>query len=387
MVKLTRMSKYIVIVLAVLVVLELTQSGLRLMSIGSYTTAYEGAKARYYGVSYDNKDTKVTGVTGLSWDPDGYAYGKPALAGEETAVFIPSESIGQQVSKFSKTGADISSWLVQDTKIKNPVASYQWDLQDEVTGEVDSYTLEEWSCRWYFSISSEPKDSELQFYRLGPQLVVVRNSLSNAQVWFEIDVAPIWYFENQSMSYFAVAELKVTDIQIGGKVSDGYKAESNSECRVTPSSQNSILPIFHNPFGAESDRAETTVYNYKGKKLNPDYFAPKVYTFFGLDDFGVTSWWAMGNHYRADVVTVGVDVRLFVVGEWKVKDVQDLPDEYGRTAKWSSVDIFGGLFSGPSGSLLIMAIVIVAVFLILSIFAPWVLLGLFQLMGSGKRRR
>ena len=89
-------------------------------------------------------------------------------------------------------------------------------------------------------------------------------------------------------------------------------------------------------------------------------------------------------------MTVGLDVDVFVIGEWKVKDVQELPDEYGRSAKAGGEGLGLGaalmaFLSSPEGRLWVLLGLAAAVFLILAIFAPWVLISLSYMFG-GRRR-
>jgi hypothetical protein len=376
-----RIIRSLVGVLLILLVLEGSYSGFRALSIGgSYSTGYQGARARFAGVqSSGSRWSSANGSlfdTTLFWDKDKIGEGSPAVAGEMTSVFIPRESVGGV--QRSLGGYDISKWLLDSATTKNPVQNYDWTLSEGNT--TISYRMEEWSLRWYFSISSEPTNNEIAWTDIGR--LSYRNSLKDTKVWFEFDLTPIWYFENTSTAYFAIAELRIGNVALGGKLGGStYEEKANTEMRVAPMSAGSIMPIYYGLFGSEANRADKSVYSYQGKKLNPTLFTDRVFSYFNLQDFGESSWWDFGTRYKGDVVTIGVEARIFVVGEWKVQNVDELPDVYGRDAIVGGSGLgLGDFFFGSSeGRLLLLAIGAVAVFLILALFAPWVLILLFSL--------
>jgi len=164
--------------------------------------------------------------------------------------------------------------------------------------------------------------------------------------------------------------------------------DHDSRLRVTPQSESSILPIYYAGFG--ESRAEQHVHSYKGKELNPDLFTDKVYSYFTLNDFGVSGWWDWGWFWKADVVTIGLDVDVFVIGEWKVKDIQDIPDEYGRSAKAGGEGLglnalVWGFLSSPEGRMWLLILAGIGVFLFLAMFAPWVLIALSSMFGAKRK--
>lgn len=361
-------------------------TGLRvLMSYPAYMTGFQGAHVRYYGV----RDQGITYTEGLwdttfKWDSpivQGVYDNTPPIAGEMTSVFVPSESVGYQPSWIAP------EWLLGATKTKNPVDIYEWELKEG--DETLFYRMELWRLKWYFSISSEPQnDGDIPQYE--GVISQPRNSLKDTEVWFEFDLTPIWYFNGTDRAYFAIASLRLTDIDFGALESGKDPVDHDSRLRVTPESTSSILPIYYSGFGGS--RAEQNVHSYQGKELNPDLFRDRVYSYITLNDFGVSCWWDWGWFWKADVVTVGLDVDVFVIGEWKVKDIQDIPDEYGRSAKTGSVGfgwgaILGSFFGSSEGRMWFLIIIGVIVFLGLALFAPWVLLGLSGLFGARKPRK
>lgn len=387
--KLGRNQNILIVLLVVLIVLETGMTGLSILSISpSYTTGYQGAKARFVGVQHQGKrDTNSLWGTTLGWDADTRGGGDPPIAGEMTSVFVPQESVGTQPQWIP------SEWLLSASNVRNPTDEWEWEIPVEGSNKTRFYRMEEWKLKWYFSISSEPTEKEIP----SPDLdeIVMRNSLKDVKVWFQFDLTPTWYFEGATNAYFAIAELRISDIAIGGVLhkqgGDVEKDESNKECRVVPASKQSILTLYYGLFGMESNRAEQEAYDFRGKKLNPDLFTDKVYSYFTLDDFGVTAWWAWGRHWRGDTVTVAVDFVVFVIGEWVVQDVQNIPDEYGRGAKTAGTNFlapFGQFLASPEGRLTLLLVLGAIIFLFLAIFAsPFLTMLLMGLFGGRRRRR
>lgn len=381
--------KYGVIALAILLILEGSNGAFHLLMVSSsYSSGYEGAKAKFAGVS-QGANLKAFGSgffdTSMSWDADVMGSGQPSIAGEMTSVFIPSQSLAKQSTNL--LGTDIKDWLLQASGQKNPVNTYDWNIANG-DNTTTSYRMEEWTLKWYFSISSEPTGSEVP--RTYWDQSTARNSLTNVRVWFEFDLAPVWYFEGQTTAYFAIAEARLNNIQIGMKQTD-ETIRVNAEERVLPMSAGSVLPIYYGLYGSEANRAEKQVYSYQGKTLNPNLFTSWVYSTFTLADFGVDAWFGLNGGWFADTVTVGVDISVFVIGEWKVQDVQSIPTDYGRTSK--TVNTVGwfeqmlSAFNSPEGRLLIVAIVAVGLFLFLAIFFPWVIIIAMQIFGGNKGRK
>lgn len=375
---------WVVIILVCLMAGTGSITGLRaLMSYPAYMTGYQGAHARYYGV----RDQGITYTQGLwdttfKWDSpveQGDFGNTPPIAGEMTSVFVPSESVGYQPTWIAP------EWLLGASRTKNPVDTYEWELQDG--DETIFYRMELWRLKWYFSISSEPKDDgDIPQYE--GVISKPRNSLEDTEVWFEFDLTPIWYFNGTDRAYFAIASLRLTDIDFGGLEGGKDPVSHDSRLRVTPESTSSILPIYYAGFGGA--RAEQNVHSYQGKELNPDLFRDRVYSYITLNDFGVSAWWDWGWFWKADVVTIGLDVDVFVIGEWKVKDIQDIPDEYGRSAKtggegfgWGG--ILGAFFGSPEGRIWVLLLLGLGAFLFLAMFAPWVLLALSGMFGARRK--
>jgi hypothetical protein len=106
-----------------------------------------------------------------------------------------------------------------------------------------------------------------------------------------------------------------------------------------------------------------------------------------LNNFGVSTQPVnyFGRLEKGDTVTFAFEVRVFVIGEYKVKDTQPLPDQYGRFTQTQTTGvnwltgIIGWLSSPANVSLLVIIIIIAAIV----IFAPWLLIVIISVF-SGK---
>jgi len=251
--------------------------------------------------------------------------------------------------------------------------------------------MDEYKLKWYFSISAE---WDFQTTTWSSQNEVYNQRYRDTDIWFEFDLSPIWYFEGTSTCHFSIAKIRLSDIALGGKLGEEREdTEASEKIRVTPMSKGSILPIYYNPYGVANERAEQEPSVFRDKKLNPDLFTDKVYSYFTLADFGTTFWteWLVSDKWKGDVVTVGFDVHVFVVGEWKVQDIQEIPDEYGRTSKTGSgglnfLEQLARMLAGPEFKIWFILGLIAIVLLVLAIFAPWVLFGLMGLLKSSRRK-
>jgi len=383
----------LILVLLLLLVLDGGYAGVKLLSLSSvsYTTGYEGVKARYAGLKRASETVK-----GDLWsstfrhDFDDSWTGLPDITGEMTSVFVPRDSLGEQ--QISLGGFDISGWLLNTAQVRNPVNTYEWQLKGDSTTTL--YVMEEWELRWFVSVGVDPDlPSEIEWAD-APYNIYKRRSLRNIEVWFELDLEPIWYFEGQETAYFAIAKLSLAENTKLGGLYEGRELtpdEVNDELSVTPMSRGSIVGIYYGLFGVEGNRADKEASTFRGKKLNPDLFTDKVYAKLILNDFGVSSWYSFGNHWRSDVATFAFKVRVFVVGQWTVKDIDDLPSDYGREAKTGGVNLVGDnplaqWLSSPEGSFVMLLLFGIVVLVILAVVAPSFLLGLFAIFG-GKRRR
>jgi hypothetical protein len=371
-----------------------------------YTTGYQGAKGKFYGLKLpanqwgEGSDEPIlhvfqTSATYFSWDLDAPLMQKPDLIGEMTSIFIPSETIGESPSW-------IPDWLIRKaTTITNPRFIYD-EWQFEETQDITFYRMENWRLVWFFTFGAHghygghpTTNDEIPS---ADALHDGRNSYHDVEVWMEIDLTPIWYFSGAKTAYFAVAKTMMgPDGAIYGRWDKDKNTEytKNTGCAVVPESAYTILPMYYEAFG-EGGRADKESYEYEGQELNPDLFTDRIYTYFTLQDFGINSWWDdnlpfPSFHWRGDVVTCMLYVDIFVIGEWEVQDIDDLPDWYGRSAQYGSWagpfgEIFAFLMGTSEGRFLMLIILAVIGFFILIFFAPWVILLISQIFGGGRRR-
>jgi len=105
------------------------------------------------------------------------------------------------------------------------------------------------------------------------------------------------------------------------------------------------------------------------------------------------SWKAKG-----DAITLGFNVHVFVVGEWKVKDVSDVEEYEGREAKtgqtgWTPPDFLKGLADwfasiSPFTWLGLGTFGLLAIFIIVFAILIWINPSfLFRLLDAFRRRR
>jgi len=352
----------------------------RLLSTGGYPTAYEGAKATYFGIYYNgakytNSEKHSASLlrfdTQLKFDPDDYYAWQCNLAGEMTSVFIPN------------TQNLPPTWVPQDwwrptLDWQNPRNVYEWKIVGE-DGYVHFYRMEEWLTVWYLSLSAE-WDSGPDFWSWSDE--AENRRYLNTEVWFEFDVTPTWYFQGAEKVYFAVAKVELAHVDVTAKDMAGNKYGANPSMSFIPESVGSILYLYLVPF--EFDKApnpdELKQYYYQNTTLNPLYFRDKVYAYITLADFGTQEWWeGLALKAKGDVVTLGFKVVQFVVGEWKVKDVGELPDDYGRSSKygvwgWTGLGDFWNAvatwLSNPFNlvGLGIFAVTVIAVVVVIALF-------------------
>lgn len=403
-------NKRLIAVLAVAIIL-FAGVGSTMLSSTSYTTAYQGAKARFIGVKDLSTNNVYTNTlkhssstawfdSQLNFDIDNAKGGKPNIAGEMTSVFIPKSS-GSLPADWVP-----SSWWRDAMLWNNPTGTpYEWQIQN-ADGSTTMYRMEEWTTKWFMSLSAEWDLQGDEYYTaLGvppdgdwgtPEQ---RNQrYSNLQIWFEFDIQPSWYFEGGATPYFAVAKVELSQIKFEAKDLARQVTDTSQTVRVTPMSPGSILTLYNDAFGSSqaTGKADFESFYYQGAKLNPQYFRDKVYGYITLNDFGTTEWWEpLVLKAKGDVVTFGFTVTQFVVGEWTVKDIQEIPDEYGRTAKEGESGFVG--FTGflewlgtPAGQFWLFFILIIAAVVLVAVFAPhtFVLVyGLFKGLGSGGKRK
>ena len=348
-----------------------------LMTMISYTTAYEGAKAKFVGVVYNNNfytnDNKFTSSvatfdTAMNFDPDHQTKFMPNIVGEMTSVFIP-------VQEAIPPDWVPSSWWRESQYIVNPIERWSWMITD-TDGWPHQYEMEHWVTKWYISFEAkfdsgpaywdDEDEAQDRFYH-------------DVQTWVEFDISPVWQFEGQDSSYFAIGKIELDNIAFGGKDQLQRKVDAREGIDISPESVGSILTIYTSLENmTKYTEGDITTYAYRETKLNPQYFRDKVYVHIDLNDFGVKQRGGIagivtGLEATADVVTMGFTVHQFVVGEWIQKDVSKISaEDVGRDSQTKSswgllapvANILGGIaefFSTPEGVFSGMAIVILIV--------------------------
>jgi len=364
------------VVLLVMMLFVLLAGGMSFLGLQtvSYTTAYEGAKAQYYGVydavtglQYDSATKHSASMarfdTSLMFDKDEWDKEYCNLEGELTAIQIP---LGE--SNWVPPAWVPQEWWRDAVGWKNPFNSYEWSIKD---GEyTDFFRMEEWKTKWFISIEAGWDSQDM--YGVWDEADGPR--YKGIEVWFGIDISPVWYFENQTASYFAIAKIELSNIKL-----QGY---NTAIIDVIPESVGSIRTVYLNPFGAENAPTETELesFYYQKIKLNPEYFRDMVYTHIDLMDFGTTEYgqWPWMS-CQGDVVTMGFTVTQFVVGEWKVKDIGDIPEDYERSSKitvgaWEG--FWGGVvawFTNPWTLFSLFGLGLIILVVLLIVFAPGLL--------------
>jgi len=313
----------------------------------------------------------------LMFDSDKSADGKPNIEGEMTTVFVPEESLSG-----STTWLPIS-WLQRNDLIQNPQKTYSWNITTGNTTRV--YKMEQWVMKFYVSFSAhwDGLEAGLDWANVGQN---IRNAYTNAEIWIEFDIKPTWYIEGGGTAYFAIGKIQLAqDALKEAKDNMGTKQDVDTQESVIPESGGSSLYIYNGLWGLGS--AETTEQSYQGKKLNPALFRDKVYAKITLANFGIRSW----NEFttvktKGDVATFDFNIYVFVIGEWDVKDIQELPEDYGRNVKLDENPSLLDYMSDPRVQALLSVLALGALFIGILIFAPWVLFALVGLFRSGRRR-
>jgi len=279
-----------------------------------FTTAYEGVKPSFQGV-YWGEVAYEQGIRGtqLNFDPDDPRRGLPDLEGEMTTIFLPKDvSFG-----------DVPSWIPQSRAIAladksgDPVEVYEWII------DKTAYKMEEYDLKWFVSMEAG-FDTYGIFDEEGNN-----QRWSNAEIWFKLDTSPNWIFEGADETYFTVAKIAVDYVE-----KDGHDKD---QIDVSPESQGTAVSLFYMPYGESINVDEE---NFRGfavgeTHLNPEIFRNELYTMIRLDNFGTQAWWeGATRHYSSDVVTWEFTVKVFVVGQWELKDIQDASEliegGYGR---------------------------------------------------------
>jgi hypothetical protein len=399
--------------LVVVAMLGITIFGFSAGLLSSYTTAYEGAKAQFYGVQLSpgwspekqfyslSKDPHLGELTftnrqryrasacsfdtSLQFDPDAAKEFMCNLRGYMTSVFIPLGSKTDIPPEWvpQEFWRDSASW-------SNPVDSWTWQVANK-DNTTTVYRMEKWLTKWYVTLAAD--------WDSGPSVWSGMDEAQdrrycNAQVWVEFDISPVWYFDVvPANTYFAIAKVELANYK-EGRVDDkgNFDATRFEDMSVSPGSPGGILTLYTQPFGAEQAPSESafTAYTYQGTKLNPLYFRDKVYAHINLDNFGSSEYWDWASLIaKGDAVTFGFTVTQFVVGEWTVKDTDNVDwDKFGEDSKvsktgWSFIgDFIKWVGNGLSNPLTWLGLAAFGFIVIIGLGA----LAMFWFAGMPRRR-
>ncbi len=420
------MVQTIVLVIMIVVLFSSVGGTFKLLSTGDigYSSGFQGPKARFYGVDYQgtkytsniapalgNPNSGTTGgtqtytppyspTTGTSgnifgvaslgqydttlrFDPDGYDSGKPNLIGEMTSVFIPEESLGGLTSWVP------NEWLQHNALIKNPQATYQWNMSDPENNSTKVYKMEQWVLKFYMSFTGEWDGAEMPTINLLESGSVKENYFSDLEAWIQLDLTPTWYIQGGGTAYFAVGKIQLSEPVLKSSHDQAGNIYAGRDLvSVSPESQGAVVYAYYGPFGQnpESNTAKT----YQGLDLNPSLFRDKVYFNVVFNHFGVYDWNEWGTvKYRGDVARFAFDITVFVIGQWDVKDIQkneQLQENFQRDIVQYTPPSIADYLADPRLQGLIGLGAIAAVGLVVLIVAPEVVLGLAFIFG-GRRKK
>jgi hypothetical protein len=374
------------IAIVICLFIVLTSAGnmaFRSFSVGNigYSSAFEGPKASFYGIGYGGKQFTRTSFAGASehqfdtvlrFDADEGDRGKPNLRGEMTSVFIPSDTLGGMKPWIP------TEWLSQNKYITNPQKTYEWNISGK------AYKMEQWLMRYYVAFNAEWDQHEDPYTDVFSGSTNVYNNLD---LWIDFDITPTWYLQGQGVAYFAIGSISLAEtVKYDSKLAGGGATglPPRSAVSISPESQSSSMFIYYAPWG--QDAAGQTAQNFQGRELNPDYFREHVYGRVSFNNFGVEAWtdW-FTNRVRGDTAVMVFDVTVFVIGEWKVQDIRDNPESYGRFERAYIPPSIADYLLSPTGLSIISVLVIIGLIIAVLVFAPWIIMPIIKaLTGSGK---
>lgn len=325
---------------------------------------YQGPSIRYYYATVDGKKIEFgpEAQTYVSFDPDVKDDLHPDFVSEHTDFIVPKVTSSSYVWGISYIPY---SWKNTIVNTQNPVKVYQWNITNS-NGTITSYIMEEWRVYWVITATVRPMNSKYIYVWNGLKLARVpaemlgENRYHNMDLYFEISLNPKdrnWYFEDADRVYFAIAKIKLVDI---------VKEESiENSIVVQPMHVGTNLPLFGATY---SDPI-----NYKGQRLNPNVFPEKIQTVIKFTDFGGN---IVNGEDKNDVVTFVFEGRLFVIGEWIVKNEDEVPNpddyKYNQWTFGGNIFNFGKLGAGLGIALLLLGIILLTPIdelILLSLFA------------------
>ena len=365
-----------------------------LSSIG-YSFGGAGVRSSFVGIEWnygdDTGQVDLRPDTKFYFDADDPHSDAPNLVGEMTNAFVPEESLSNAPSWVP------TEWFSGSSDIRNPLQTETWELENpENPEEILAYEVEEWMLKLYVSITCEwdPKT----WFGFGGERMNQR--YRDTEVWIELDLAQDFFiFEGSPTPYFAISKVKCSQFATGKLGSEdkiltwekGLGLVDKPE-EYTPTDLFSVVPettswmyLYYDQWGGEK-ATDIDPFSYMGRQLNPEIFVDKMFFSVNLANFGTQyeDFWDFSTLSKGDAVTWEFNVYVYVVGEWKIKDISDMPEGYGRdpmvdyNQSWIT-----GMLTDPRFQLWSFIGLIALGVLALAVFAPWVL---FAVVGLFKRK-
>lgn len=389
----------VIVITAVIFLSSQTQSNIffPLSSIG-YSFGGAGVRASFVGIEWNYKDASgqsdLRPDTKFYFDADQADYFAPNLVGEMTNAFVPEETLSNVPSWVP------TQWFMGSTDIKNPLQTETWELENpDNPDEILAYEIEEWMLKLYVSVTCEWDDGPVFW---DPNQEWADERYRDTELWIELDLAQDFFvFEGSPTPYFAISKVKCSDFAKGklGYEDNFFQWEKglglvDEPKEYTPTDLFSVVPastswmyLYYDQWGQEK-ATDVDPFTYRGRQLNPDIFVDKMFFSVNLANFGTqhTDFIGGSSLSKGDAVTWEFDVYVYVVGEWKIKDVSELPVNYGREPMVTYQESWvTGMLTDPRFQLWSFIGIIALVVCVLAIFAPWVLFALVGLFKSGKR--
>jgi len=361
----------VVLAISVMTLLPLT------IYLSVYSSGYEGAKINYNGAIWDGYNYFGTSS---GWVSARHNVGAESLYinyrfSGATMVFNLATESGY---RYTGLGSEMTAVQFPEGASQTPYKTYRWELTND-DGSVSVFEMELWILEWtVHTYSVTASIDRMACY-------------SNFEIWFNIDLQPIWYFEDQPNEvYFGVAAIELKSFEV---ITDRDDLRQATE--VYPEASGSLLTI-DVPSGTVP--SEQAFYSYQGKRLNPDMFRPSVSTHTRLDSFGPVTWWDWGWKMADASIKQVFTVHTFVVGEWTVPKeyAEEVGQHEGKTSPagpfaafsaWlaGAVAGLGNWFANPFNQIvfwLVIAIIVMMVLAVTGVLTPIV----WAALARGKKR-
>jgi hypothetical protein len=396
-----KFKKLIAILLASLFILVIINIYLPSLEIIS---KYQTPRPVFYAVvqngkvSYDNKPADFVVVSKLGGTltyqiflRDKYKLPHGTIAGEMTSLFFPDQEPNNIPNDF------------RFVRYPQPYKTYKWNIT-RPDGYIELYAMYEYILYWFFTFAytwsgnavpgAGGGETETQWCQAFYTYCEAKR-YRNVFVWWKIDLRNVWYFEGQPNDT-RVGLAKMVLIYYKRYVDKTYSSDGRgpdqrfaNNIMTTPSAIGSYMPISDTFMGKEeSDRTEKfTSYYYRGVRLNPNVFRPDVYTYVVLNNFGpeIDNNPPLGPYnVYGDAVAYGLQVHVFVVGTWVVKDYSSVPQDYGKPPQTSTSGSLLDFLKDPFFKYFLILILILIIGLIAIVIIFVFGIGLGGILGRKK---